>query len=195
MKSARALPRPLGVICRNPPAPGTRLTFMLTRRSLMRFAAALPVAFAAIPAWAFSSKDFWETKPSSDWNSEEVDRMITKSPWAKEVAITSGSRIGRPWKRRRRTFARRHRLPRWWYWFSGRGGGYPGGYPGGGNRGGYPGGGGYPRGGGGVIPEAAAAASPRPRHCSLGIGSPRFRKRCICMPTTKSPTPTSKNTT
>jgi hypothetical protein len=117
---------------------------MLTRRSLMRFAAALPVASAAIPAWAFGSKDFWETKPSKDWNSEEVDKMITKSPWAKEATVNSGNRMGSPG--------------------NGGGGGYPGGrrgglglpgggigYPGGGypGGGGYPSGGGYPNGGGG----------------------------------------------
>ncbi len=118
---------------------------MLTRRTLMRFAAALPVASAAIPAWAFSSKDFWETKSSSDWNSEEVDRMITKSPWAKEVNVSSGNRMGGPGNggggRSRGGLG-----------FPGGGIGFPGGgggYPGGGNRGGYPGGGGYPSGGGG----------------------------------------------
>lgn len=63
---------------------------MLSRRSMIRFAAALPVA-SALPGWAFSSKDFWETKPSSDWNYDEVDRMITKSPWAKEVTVTDRS--------------------------------------------------------------------------------------------------------
>jgi len=111
----------------------------------MRFAASLPVASAAIPAWAFGSKDFWETKPSSDWNSEEVDKMITKSPWAKEVSVASGNRMGGPGNggggRSRGGLG-----------FPGGGIGFPGGgggYPGGGNRGGYPGGGGYPNGGGG----------------------------------------------
>ena len=100
---------------------------MLTRRSLIRFAAALPVASAAIPAWAFGSKDFWETKPSSDWSSEEVDRMITKSPWAKDVTVTSGNRAGGPGNggggRSRGGlgfpgggigFPGRRRLPGWW---------------------------------------------------------------------------------
>jgi hypothetical protein len=121
---------------------------MLTRRSLMRFAAALPVASAAIPAWAFGSKDFWETKPSSDWNSEEVDRMITKSPWAKEAAVTSGNRMGGPGNGGGGRSRGGIGFPGGGIGFPGGGGGYPGGgvYPGGG----YPGGGGgYPGGGGG----------------------------------------------
>jgi hypothetical protein len=129
-------------LCRNRSAPGVRLTVMLTRRSLIRFAAALPVASAAIPVWGFGSKDFWETKPPSDWNSEEVEKMITKSPWAKEVTVASGNRMGNPGNRG-------GGRPRGGIGFPGGGIGFPGGggYPGGG--GGYPGGGGpYPGGGG-----------------------------------------------
>jgi len=117
----------------------------------MRFAAALPVASAAVPAWAFGSKDFWETKRSSDWNSSEVDRMITKSPWAKEVTITSGNRMGSPGNGGGGRSRGGLGFPGGGIGFPGGGGGYPGGgggYPGGG--GGYPnGGGGYPSGGGG----------------------------------------------
>jgi hypothetical protein len=29
--------------------------------------------------------EFWEKKPPSEWTPEEIDRLITKSPWAKEV--------------------------------------------------------------------------------------------------------------
>jgi len=115
----------------------------------MRFATALPVVSAAIPAWAFSSKDFWETKPSSDWNTEEVDRMITKSPWAKEVSVTSGNRAAGPGNGGGRSRGGIG-FPGGGVGFPG-GGGYPGGgggYPGGGRGGGYPGGGGgYPGGG------------------------------------------------
>ena len=138
---------------------------MLTRRSLMRFAAALPVASAAIPAWAFGSKDFWETKPAKDWNSEEVDRMITKSPWAKEVSVASGNRMGNPGNRGGgRSRGGGIGFPGGGIGFpGGGGGGYPGGggggYPGGGNPGGggNSGGGGYPGGGrGGGQPEIRA---------------------------------------
>jgi hypothetical protein len=115
----------------------------------MRFAAVLPVASAAIPVWAFGSKDFWETKPSSDWNSEEVDRMITKSPWAKEVNVTSGNRMGGPGNGGGRSRGGIG-FPGGGIGFPGGGGGYPGG--GGGYPGGGRGGGGYPGGGGGGYP-------------------------------------------
>jgi hypothetical protein len=97
---------------------------MLTRRDWIRLGLGVPAGLAAIPGWGFASKDFWDAKPSSEWSSSEVERMLTKSPWAKEVAISVGNQAGYPNRR---------------------GGGYPGGgYPGGG----YPGGGvGYPGGG------------------------------------------------
>jgi len=59
---------------------------MLTRRDAIRVTIGIP-AFSAIPAWAFA-KEFWETKPSSEWSSEEVERMLTKSPWAKEALVS-----------------------------------------------------------------------------------------------------------
>ena len=93
-----------------------------------------------------SNKEFWEAKPSAEWNAGEVDRMLTKSPWAKDASVSynggpggyGGNRGGSGGGGRR-----------------GGGIGFPGGgigLPGGGGgRGGYPGGGGggYPRGGGG----------------------------------------------
>lgn len=56
---------------------------ILTRRS------ALLLAGAGITAWVrldAAVVEFWEKKPPSEWTSEEIDRLITKSPWAKEVA-------------------------------------------------------------------------------------------------------------
>lgn len=61
---------------------------MLTRRDAIRVALGIPAGLHAIPAWAFASKEFWENKPSSEWSSEEVDRMLTKSPWAKEAVVS-----------------------------------------------------------------------------------------------------------
>jgi len=61
---------------------------MLTRRDAIRVALGIPAGLSAIPAWAFAAKEFWETKPSSEWSSEEVDRMLTKSPWAKEAVVS-----------------------------------------------------------------------------------------------------------
>ena len=121
-----------------------RLIIMLTRRNAIRLALGVPAISAAIPAWAFGSKEFWDSKPSSEWNKDEVERMITKSPWAKEASVAynggpgglggngGGGGIGRS---------------RGGIGFPGGGIGFPGG--GGGNRGGYPGGGGGPVGSGG----------------------------------------------
>jgi len=68
---------------------------MLTRREAIRVALGIPAGLSAISAWAFAAKEFWETKPSSEWSSEEVDRMLTKSPWAKEAVVSfNGGRGG-----------------------------------------------------------------------------------------------------
>jgi len=44
---------------------------------------------AGIAAWirldAAAVVEFWEKKPPAEWTAEEIDRLITKSPWAKEV--------------------------------------------------------------------------------------------------------------
>ncbi|HEV8041502.1 MAG TPA: hypothetical protein VGP62_21685 [Bryobacteraceae bacterium] len=92
-------------------------------------------------AVALLASDFWKTKDYTQWSSEEVTKVLTDSPWAKEITVTSGQQG----QQQRRGGGRRGGG-------MGGGGGYPGGgggYPGGG--GGYPGGGGggYPGGGGG----------------------------------------------
>ena len=92
----------------------------------------LAVSLCAVALFA---ADFWKSKDSTQWSSDEVSKMLTDSPWAKELTVTSGQ------QNQQRRGGRR----------GGMGGGFPGGgggYPGGG--GGYPGGGGgYPSGGGG----------------------------------------------
>jgi hypothetical protein len=109
----------------------------LTRRGLLMLAAGAGVQ-SRLPLYAGSS-DFWNKKEPAEWSSEEIDRLVTKSPWAKEVNATSDAM-------NRSSAASAGSDPG----IGGGGGGYPGGgggYPGGG--GGYPGGGGgYPGGGG-----------------------------------------------
>jgi hypothetical protein len=107
---------------------------------MLQIAAGLPVACVGLPAWAFASKDFWEAKPASEWTSDEIDRMLTKSPWAKDASVmSSGQGLGNGGGRQ----------PGGGIGFPGGGGGisFPGGgvgFPGGGGGrqgGGYPGGG------------------------------------------------------
>jgi len=45
--------------------------------------------------YAFSS-DFWNQKQPSDWSSQEIDQLTSKSPWAKEVSgtLADGSQNG-----------------------------------------------------------------------------------------------------
>jgi hypothetical protein len=87
----------------------------LTRRGLLALAA------TAGAGRLYAASDFWNKKDPKDWTRDEVDRLLSNSPWAKQVSAP---------------------FPR-----NGRGGQAGGGYPGGGQTGGrYPGGG-YPGGG------------------------------------------------
>ncbi len=113
---------------------GARLTgvpdnesyFKLTRRSLLMLAAGASVT--ACGRLYAANPEFWEKKPPSEWTSEEIDRLITRSPWAKQVSPESKAPQG------------------------GRGGGFhlPGGIGIGGMGGGRMGGGRGGRGGGGA---------------------------------------------
>ena len=84
--------------------------------------------------------DFWKTKDSSQWTDDEINKVLSDSPWAKAKTVQpQQSQTARRGMGRRGGFG---------FPGGGLGGGYPGGgYPGG--VGGYPGGGGgYPQSGG-----------------------------------------------
>jgi len=34
--------------------------------------------------------EFWQDKQPSDWTEKEIQRLVTKSPWAKEAILTMG---------------------------------------------------------------------------------------------------------
>src|SRR4051812_30909017 len=118
--------------------------YHLTRRGMFLLAGAGVASWLPLGA---ATTDFWNKKPPADWTTEEIDRLITKSPWAKQVkaqyaAGEEPSRDDVQYPGGRNT-----------------GGGYPGGgspgggYPGGGTStgtGGYPGGTGRSRGGIGI---------------------------------------------
>ena len=92
---------------------------LLSRRRMFLLAGAGVAAWLPLDA---TTTDFWNKKAPADWTTEEIDRLITKSPWAKQIKAqyAPGAANARD------------------------GSGYPGGNSGGG---GYPGGMGRQRGG------------------------------------------------
>ena len=44
-------------------------------------------AGAALAIWAAPAAEFWDTKQPSEWSEKDVQRLQSKSPWAKEAAI------------------------------------------------------------------------------------------------------------
>jgi hypothetical protein len=150
------------------------------------------LAGAGMAAWLpldAATGDFWNKKAPADWTSEEIDRLITKSPWAKQIKAQYAPGAGN----------------------SGDGGGYPGGggggggYPGGGTGGGgYPGGTGRSRGGIGIpgiggigIPgiggmgrgRGNGGGSPRGGASSLYEGTVRWESARPVLDAMKSPLP------
>jgi hypothetical protein len=119
----------------------------LSRRQVFLLTGAGISALARLHA----STDPWNRKPPTDWTSDDIDKLLTKSPWAREVTAEYAPGEGRYDGENRGGG-------------SPRGTGYPGGgtprvgiglpripgigmpgggrYPGGGGGGGYPGGGG-----------------------------------------------------
>ena len=104
----------------------------LSRRRIFLLAGAGVAAWLPLDA---TTTEFWNKKAPADWTSEEIDRLITKSPWAKPVKAQYASGAGN----------------------SRDGGGYPGGSSGGG---GNPGGMGRSRGGGISIPGIGGISLP-----------------------------------
>jgi len=103
------------------------------------------LAASACAALLFAAEP-WKSKDYTQWSDDDINKVLTDSPWAKEINIApQRSSYGRPGGMGRRGGG------------FGMPGGYPGGYPGGG--GGYPGGGGgYPNGGGGGYPNGSGGA-------------------------------------
>jgi hypothetical protein len=44
--------------------------------------------FAVLQAWAASSKDFWNAKPPAEWTKSDIQDLLNRSPWAKEVNVS-----------------------------------------------------------------------------------------------------------
>src|ERR1035438_7884902 len=61
----------------------------LTRRGLLMLAGGAGVQ-TRLRLYAASS-DFWNKKEPAEWSSEEIDRLVTKSPWARQVNASSAA--------------------------------------------------------------------------------------------------------
>src|SRR5262245_36251994 len=81
-----------------------------------------------------SAGDFWNRKPPEQWTPEEIDRLLTKSPWAKQVKADYLANPNDDCSGGRGTWSEKPPLPR-----IGRPGGVGGiGFPGSGGGGGAP---------------------------------------------------------
>ena len=63
--------------------------YVFSRRRLLALAAGAAVG-SGFRLYGFSS-DFWNKKDPSEWTSDEINQLLTKSPWAKEVSAQLNS--------------------------------------------------------------------------------------------------------
>lgn len=61
---------------------------MITRRRAVLACLGMG-SFAGIRTWAASPREFWNDKDPAEWSEDEIHRLLTKSPWAKEVRAKS----------------------------------------------------------------------------------------------------------
>jgi hypothetical protein len=54
----------------------------MTRREI------LMLSLAAVPALCSPASEFWNDKKPEEWTDEEIQQMLTKSPWAKEGSVS-----------------------------------------------------------------------------------------------------------
>jgi hypothetical protein len=54
----------------------------MTRREI------LMLSLAAVPALSSPASEFWNEKKPEDWTEDEIQEMLTRSPWAKEGAVS-----------------------------------------------------------------------------------------------------------
>jgi hypothetical protein len=59
----------------------------MTRRSAILIGIGFPAGLATVPAWGASPKEFWDEKKPEDWTKDEIQELLTKSPWAREASI------------------------------------------------------------------------------------------------------------
>jgi hypothetical protein len=57
----------------------------------MRATFAGTVAALVLAAAAVTAADFWEEKDFTSWSAQQVEKMLSDSPWAKQVTIVVGS--------------------------------------------------------------------------------------------------------
>jgi hypothetical protein len=60
---------------------------VINRRGLLILAGA-ETCFALAARLDASDSDFWNKKPPANWTSEEIQRLLKESPWAKEITPT-----------------------------------------------------------------------------------------------------------
>ena len=63
---------------------------MLTRREVLAISGVGVVVGGGLNA---AAAEFWDRKDPKDWTQEEIDLLLTRSPWAKQVTASSATGV------------------------------------------------------------------------------------------------------
>jgi len=63
---------------------------MISRRAVLSIAATLAVRARAVAG------DFWKDRKPEEWSPQDIQRLMNKSPWAKEVVLAYSPAGGMP---------------------------------------------------------------------------------------------------
>src|SRR6266567_4721965 len=64
-----------------------RSPLALSRRGLFLLAGAGLASWSRM--YGFAGKEFWDAKDPGEWNSDEIAKLLSKSPWAKATTAES----------------------------------------------------------------------------------------------------------
>jgi hypothetical protein len=151
---------------------------ILSRRNLLVLVGGGLAAWRPVHA---TTSGFWNKKPPQDWSREEIDALITKSPWAKEASAQGAAQEG--------GYGSPSGSPNGTGYPGGGGGGYPGGGGMGGPRIGIPGIGGIGMGGGGRRMGGNQGGGRGQQRGALYRGTVRWESAQPVLDALKSPLP------
>jgi hypothetical protein len=65
-----------------------------SRRRWLAMAAGALVSWS--PVYGYANQDFWNKKDPDQWSSDEIRKLLTRSPWAKEVTAEKVTKKAKP---------------------------------------------------------------------------------------------------
>ena len=70
--------------------PWLRITLAPTEEGIMSSTLAKTAGLCFLASVALTAADFWEEKEFSGWSNQQVEKILSDSPWARKVTVLTG---------------------------------------------------------------------------------------------------------